>query len=69
MIVGDFTQCVLGMPTTGGQIRGSADGIANDGSSDINATSQLLRWVIAYVRADVAVLRPDHFTVLSGVQA
>jgi len=45
------------------------DGIANDGSSDINATSQLLRWIIAYVRADVAVLRPDHFTALTGVTA
>ena len=51
------------------QIRVSADGIANDGSSDINATSQLLRWIIAYVRADVAVLRPDHFTALTGVTA
>jgi HK97 family phage major capsid protein len=69
MIVGDFTQCVLGMRTNGVQIRVSADGIANDGSSDINATSQLLRWIIAFVRADVAVLRPDHFTALTGVLA
>ena len=69
MIVGDFTQVVLGMRTRGIQIRVSADGIANDGSSDINATSQLLRWIIAYVRADVAVLRPDHFTALTGVTA
>ncbi len=69
MIVGDFSQVVLGMRTRGIQIRVSADGIANDGSSDINATSQLLRWIIAYVRADVAVLRPDHFTALTGVTA
>ena len=69
MIVGDFSQVVLGMRTNGVQIRITSDGIANDGSSDINATSQLLRWIIAYVRADVAVLRPDNFCVLSGVIA
>ena len=69
MIVGDFTQVVLGMRTNGVQIRVSADRIANDGSSDINATSQLLRWIVAYVRADVGVLRPDHFTVMNGVTA
>ena len=69
MLVGDFREVVLGMRTRGIQIRIASDGTANDGSADISSTAQLLRWVIAYVRADVAVLRPDHFTVLSGVQA
>ena len=69
MIVGDFTQCVLGMRTNGVQIRVTSDGIANDGSSDIHATSQLLLWIVVYVRCDVGVLRPDRFTAMNGVTA
>ena len=66
-IIGDFSQCVVGMRTSGVNIRIASDGTVNDGSSDINATSQLMRHVVAYMRADVALLRPKWFTVLSGI--
>ena len=66
-IIGDFSQCVVGMRTSGVNIRIASDGTVNDGSSDINATSQLMRHVVAYMRADVALLRPTWFTVLSGI--
>ena len=32
-----------------------------------NATDQLMRHIVAYLRADVALLRPTWFTVLSGI--
>ena len=69
MLVGDFREVVLGMRTREIQIRIASDGTANDGSADVNATSQLLKWIIAYVRCDVGVLRPDHFVKLTGVLA
>lgn len=67
MIVGHFPQCVIGMRTTGVNIRIAADGTVSDGTKNYNATSQLMRHIVAYIRADVALYRPSWFTVLSGV--
>ena len=70
MIVGDFRQCLVGMRTSGVNLEVLREGTVTDSSGDSwNATTQLLRHVRAYMRVDVALLRPTWFTVLSGVTA
>ena len=70
MLIGDFRQCLVGMRTTGVNIEVLREGTVSDSSGDEwNATTQLLRHVRAYMRLDVALLRPSWFTVLSGVTA
>jgi HK97 family phage major capsid protein len=70
MIVGDFRQCLVGMRTSGVNLEVLREGTVTDASGDSwNATTQLLRHVRAYMRVDVALLRPTWFTVLSGVTA
>ena len=70
MLVGDFRQCLVGMRTSGINIEVLREGTVSDSSGDsFNATTQLLRHVRAYMRVDVALLRPTWFTVLSGVTA
>ncbi len=70
MILGHFPQCVVGMRTTGVRLEVFRNGSATNSSSETeNALDQMLVFVRAYLRADVAVMRPDHFTVLSGVTA
>jgi HK97 family phage major capsid protein len=63
-IVGDFTQIVMGLaPSEGGQ-----RGIRIDVSRDIGfATMEL--YIRAYLRCDVAVLRPAWFTKILGILA
>ena len=68
-IVGDFTQLAFGMRTSGVNVRILDSGTVNDGTNDWNATSQLLRHIVCYMRADVAVLRPGFFTALTGITA
>ena len=70
MLVGDFRQCLVGMRTSGINLEVLREGTVTDASGDSwNATTQLLRHVRAYMRVDVALLRPTWFTVLSGVTA
>ena len=70
MIVGDFRQCLVGMRTSGVNLEVLREGTVTDSSGDSwNATTQLMRHVRAYMRVDVALLRPTWFTVLSGVTA
>jgi len=70
MLVGDFREVVLGMRTRGIQVRIASDGTATDGSAaTVNATDQLLKWIVCYVRCDVGVLRPDFFVKMTGVTA
>ena len=70
MRVGDFRQCLVGMRTSGINLEVLREGTVTDASGDSwNATTQLLRHVRAYMRVDVALLRPTWFTVLSGVTA
>ena len=69
MIVGDFSQVVIGMRTSGVRIRIADDGTVFDGTNSINATSQLMKFIVAYLRADVAILRPSWMCKLTGVSA
>jgi HK97 family phage major capsid protein len=70
MLVGDFRQCLVGMRTSGINLEVLREGAVTDSSGDSwNATTQLLRHVRAYMRVDVALLRPTWFAVLSGVTA
>jgi len=68
MIVGHFPQMVIGMRTQGVRVDILDSGTATDaGSVSHNATTQLLRHIRVFLRADVALLRPTWFTVLSGI--
>ena len=68
MVIGDFREVLIGMRTSGVRIRIADDGIVTDAVSDtINATAHLMKFVIAVLRADIAVLRPTFFTKLTGV--
>ncbi len=76
-IIGDFSQMLIGMRTQGVRIAvldsGSIvkswtpDGSASAIQETINAASSLQRIIVAYMRADVALLRPTWFTKLTGV--
>ncbi len=69
-IVGDFRQLVFGMRTNSINVRILEAGTVTDGSgSTWNANTQLLKHIVCYLRADVALLRPTWFTVLSGITA
>jgi len=63
-IIGDFSQVVVGLRTSGVRIRVIDAGTNSDGN---NLADNLQRQLIAYLRADVAVLRPSWMTVLSGI--
>ena len=68
MVVGDFSQLVIGARTGGVRIEVLDQGTVTDSdSTSWNATTQLLRHIRAYMRVDVGLLRPTWFTVLSGV--
>jgi HK97 family phage major capsid protein len=67
MIVGDFTQVLVGM-RAGLMIRVLDSGNVLDANGDeINAASQLMKLIVCHMRADVAVMRPSWFDVLTGV--
>lgn len=69
-IVGDFSQLAFGMRTSNIVIRILDAGTVTDSAGDTwNATTQLMRHIVAYMRADVAVLRPTWFTKLTGITA
>ncbi|MCX7399966.1 MAG: phage major capsid protein [Planctomycetales bacterium] len=66
-IIGDFRQLAFGMRTSGVVIRVLDAGTVSDGTDDFNAVSQLGKFIVAHLRADVALLRPAWFSVLSGI--
>lgn len=66
-IIGHFPSLVFGMRTSGVQIQILDSGTANDGTDDWNAATQLMKFIRVYLRADVALLRPSWFSVLSGI--
>lgn len=68
-IIGDFSQVLVGMRTTGVNIRILDSGQVSDANETHNATSQLKKIIVAHLRADVALLRPSWMTVLSGITA
>jgi HK97 family phage major capsid protein len=63
-IVGDYSQIVMGLAPSEGGLRG----IRIDVSRDI-AFNTMELMIRAYIRADVAVLRPRWFTVIKGILA
>lgn len=67
-IVGDFSQCLIGLRTNGVVVRVLDSGQVTDSNGYThNAASELKRLIVAYLRADVAVLRPTWFTALTGI--
>jgi HK97 family phage major capsid protein len=69
MVVGDFSEMLIGVRS---QVRieilPAGTATESDGTSH-NAASELKRFIRAYLRADIAVMRPQFFNVLSGVTA
>jgi len=68
-IVGDFSQVLVGMRTRGVVIRVMDQGSVSDGTITHNASSELKKLIVAHLRCDVALLRPNWMTVLSGITA
>ncbi|MGE0105102.1 MAG: phage major capsid protein [Blastocatellales bacterium] len=69
MVIGDFSQVLLGMRQSV-NFRILDSGIATDAAGrEVNAITDLNRFIVAYLRADVAVLRPTWLTKLTGVTA
>lgn len=66
-IIGHFPSLAFGMRTSGVVVQILDSGTVNDGTDDWNATSQLMKLIRVYMRADVAILRPTWFSVLSGI--
>jgi HK97 family phage major capsid protein len=62
--VGDFSHLWIGMRT---EVTIEASRSAADSSS--SAFRNMEVWVRGYLRADVGVVRPTHFCVLSGITA
>ena len=69
-IIGDFSQCVVGMRNEALSVRIIEAGEVEDAAGvKINAVSQFAQFVVAHLRADVALLRPTWFTVLEDITA
>lgn len=66
MLVGDFTQALFAIRTTGGAVVE----LLNSGSANgIDAVANDAMWLRVVMRFDTACLRPDFFTALTGVTA
>ena len=65
--VGDFSQMLLGVRRQL-QIRIADDGSVTDSAGTTwNATDQLMKFIVAYLRMDVVILRPSFFCKLEGI--
>lgn len=62
MYVGDFGQMLIGMRR---QIR--VETFREGSTTTDNALTELKVWIRAYLRADVQLMHPDHFTRIIGV--
>lgn len=70
MIVGHFPSMIIGMRTNGVRIRVLQSGTVTDSAGVThNAAANLEVLIVAYLRADVAVIRPTWFSKLTGVTA
>lgn len=68
MVLGDFSQMLIGTHASGVQVRRLPAGTVTDGDGKSwNAVSQLLEHLVIHTRIDVAVMRPSWFTLLTGV--
>jgi HK97 family phage major capsid protein len=70
MVVGDFSQMVWGLRSSGMTIEVLSSGQATDADSNsFNALTEMYRYVRVYIRMDVGLLHSNWFDVLSGVTA
>ena len=68
MVIGDFSQVILGVKPSGMRFEIFREGVASDENGDeYNAISQMLVWLRAYIRMDTAIIKPQFFTKLTGV--
>lgn len=67
MIVGDCSQILVGMRTSGVVIDVLDSGQMTVDGETYDAGSQFMRFIRARIRFDALLMRPDHFTVLRGV--
>ena len=68
-VVGDFNQLLIAMRTTGVTIRRIPAGQVVDGAGTThNAPQELKEFIVAYLRADVALLQPMWFSLLIGLK-
>lgn len=66
-VIGDFSQMVIGLRSAV-NIRVLDSGTVTDSAGvEYNAASQLMKLVVAYMRADMCLLRPTWFSVVSGI--
>lgn len=69
-IIGDFSQCVVGMRNEAISVRIIEAGEVEDAAGvKLNAVSQFAQFIVAHLRADVALLRPTWFTVMEDILA
>jgi HK97 family phage major capsid protein len=67
-VIGDFSQLVIGLRTRGIVFQILDGGQATDDAGIThNGVTEMKKFVRAYLRADVAVLRPAHFSTLAGI--
>ncbi len=67
-LVGDFSQVVLGMRTSGVRVEVFDAGTATDASgTTVNAITQLAKFIRAYIRMDCCIMRPTWMTKLTGI--
>ncbi len=66
-ILGDFSQVVVGLRTSGMQVEILREGSVSDGTTTFNATSQLLRHIRVYLRADMIIQQPTWLSLMSEV--
>jgi HK97 family phage major capsid protein len=66
--LGDFTKMLFGIRTSL-KLEVTRVGSHSDGSSgwDSSAWEQLQVWVRAYLRADIQLAQPSHFSVINGI--
>jgi HK97 family phage major capsid protein len=66
-IIGDFSQMIFGVKGDGIRFEILREGSAADATGTTwNATSQMLCWIRAFARVDVAIVRESHFTKVTG---
>ena len=65
-VVGHFPSMLIGM-RTGITVEILREGSVSDGTDTWNATTQLMRHIRIYLRADLALLRPSWFVRISGI--
>lgn len=67
-IVGNFSEMLIGMRTSGVVIDVLDSGSVVDENSDTwNATTQFMRFIRARIRVDMLLMQPSHFSVMSGL--